>query len=282
MQGEDRHFDGEGEEEGGGRPAHRPGGKGAVGNENLKRGEVEAARPSVEPEQRHQQRRGGDEGEEEELDRGAGAVLAAVDGDQNGHGNKRQLPKREVEHQVQREEDAEDRRLLDQEERIKDLAPFPDGLPTGHHADGSQKPGEHHQPEAQTVHAEVVEDGGILDPRTVGLELETGLCGDKMCRQVQRQSEGGERGEEGNPVGQLGAVGHKRHQNRSGDGHVKGRTDEIGNCHHGDPAEQRHHLFLLPTVNRKPKTDGAPEKRGDQRIGIDRKFHRQDRFATCL
>ncbi len=143
----------------------------------------------VEPQNRDQQRRGRNEGEEEELERGPGSVLAAVHGDQNGHGHQRQLPEAVVEHQVQRDEDAEHGGLLHQEERVEDLAPLLDGVPTGDDADGSQQPDEHHQPEAQPVHAHVVKDGGILNPRAVDFELEAVLAEDEVRRQMQREAE---------------------------------------------------------------------------------------------
>ncbi len=51
-------------------------------------------------------------------------VLAAVHRDQDGHGNERQFPEAVVEHQVERDEDAIHRGLLNEEERIEDLAAF--------------------------------------------------------------------------------------------------------------------------------------------------------------
>ena len=62
----------------------------------------------------------------------------------------------------------------------------------------------------------MVEDGGILDPRTVDYELKAGLRRDEVRGQVERQAEGGKRGEECDPVGQFGAVGRERDQDRSG------------------------------------------------------------------
>jgi hypothetical protein len=138
----------------------------SVGDQNLQRGEVEAAGYGVEPENRDEQRRGGNEGEEEELQRGLGSVLAAVHGDENRHGNQRQLPEAVVDHQVQREKDAQHGRLLNEEEREEELAPLADGVPTGDDADGSEQANQHHQPQAQAVHAHVVEDRGLLDPQS--------------------------------------------------------------------------------------------------------------------
>ena len=85
---------------------------------------VEAAGPRVEPQDGHQQRRRRNKGKEEKLERGLRAVLAAVHGDQDRHGHQRQLPEAVVEHQVERDEDAEHRRLLNEKERVEDLAPL--------------------------------------------------------------------------------------------------------------------------------------------------------------
>ena len=89
-----------------------------------------------------------------------GAVFAAVHGDEDGHGNQREFPEAVVEHQVERDEDAEHGGLLDQEERVEDLAALFDGVPTGEHADGREQADEDDEPEAEAVDADVVEDGG--------------------------------------------------------------------------------------------------------------------------
>ena len=193
-----------------------PAGSDAAGGLVLQVGEVEVLRAGVEPENGDQQRRGGNEGEEEELERGAGAVLAAVHGDEDGHGHERELPEAVVEHQVERDEDAEHGGLLDEEERIEDLAARLDRVPTGEHADGREQAGEDDEPEAEAIDADVVEDGGALDPGDVALELEAGLAGGEVRGKMQREDEGDERGEQGDPVGQLGAVGQERDEDRAG------------------------------------------------------------------
>jgi predicted phosphodiesterase len=83
---------------------------------------VERAGPSVEPKDGNQQRRGGNESKQEELEGGFGSVFAAVHGDEDGHGDERQFPEAVVEHQVERDEDAEHGGLLDEKEREEDFA----------------------------------------------------------------------------------------------------------------------------------------------------------------
>ena len=162
----------------------------------------------VEPEDGDQQRRRGNEGEEEELEGGLGAVLAAVHGDEDGHGDQRQLPEAVVEHQVERDEDAEHGGLLDEEEDKKDLTAGLDRVPAGKHADGGEQAGEDHEPEAEAIDANVVEDGRAFDPGLVDDELEAVPRQIVVEGQMEREAEGYERGEQGKPVGQLGAVGN--------------------------------------------------------------------------
>ena len=98
------------------------------------------------------------------LSRGLWAILAAVHGDEDRHGHQRQLPEAVVEHQVERDEDAEHGGLLDEKERVEDFAARLDRVPTGEDADGREQADENDEPEAQAVDADVVVDGGVLDP----------------------------------------------------------------------------------------------------------------------
>ena len=72
---------------------------------------------------RDQQEGRGDEGVEEVLDGGAAAVFGAAEGgDEQRHGDERELPEGVVEEEVERDEDAEHRDLLQQEEDVEELA----------------------------------------------------------------------------------------------------------------------------------------------------------------
>ena len=116
---------------------------------------------------------------------------------------------------------------------IEDLAALLDGVPTGDDADGREQADENHQPEAEAIHADVVEDGGLLNPRAVDLELEAALAGDKMRRQMQRETEADERSEQRNPVGEFGAVGHERNQHRPGQRNEQDqRENRLVDCVH--------------------------------------------------
>jgi hypothetical protein len=204
---EDGNLDREGEEKCERDPEERAGGKNAAGSLVLKVGEVEGVGLRVEPENRDEQRRGWDEGEEEEFERGARAFFAAVHGDEDGHGDERELPEAVVEHEVERDEDAEHRGLLDEKERVVDLAAGLDGVPTGDDADGREQADEDDEPEAEAVDADVVEDGGALDPGNVDFELEADLAGDKVRGKMESEEQSEERGESAIQLGSLARSG---------------------------------------------------------------------------
>jgi len=159
-----------------------------MSNKNLQCHQVKAAGESVEPQDRDQQRRGRNEREQEKFERGPGPILAAVHCDQDRHRNQRQLPKAVVEHQVQRNEHAEHGRLLNEEERKEDLASLLDCVPARYHAHRRQQPGQHHQPQAQPVHAHVVKDGRILNPGSIDCKFKSALAQNEVRRQMQRKA----------------------------------------------------------------------------------------------
>ena len=154
-----------------------------------------------------------------------GPVLAAVHGDQDRHRHQRQLPEAVIKHQVERDKYAHHRRLLHQEKRVEDLAALLDRVPTGDHANRGKQPDQHHEPQAQPIHANVIEDCGALNPRLIDLKLEAALPGDKMRRQMKRKHEADERRQQCDPVGQLPAVGHQRNQHRSGQRNQKDQRE---------------------------------------------------------
>ncbi len=186
MKREDRNLDGEGEKKRQRDPEERACGKNAAGDLVLKVSEVEGSGFRVEPEDCDEERSGGDESEEEEFERSGRAVFAAVHGDEYGHGDERELPEAVVEHEVERDEDAEHCGLLDEKKRVVDFAAGLDSVPTGDNTDGREQADENDEPKAEAVDADVVEDGGILDPGNVALELEAGLAGDEVRGKMER------------------------------------------------------------------------------------------------
>ena len=83
---------------------------------------------------------------------------------------------------------------------IENLAALLDGVPACQHADGRQQTDKHHQPQAQPVDADVVVNRRVLDPGLVDLKLEAALTLNEVRRQMQREAEGDQRREQGDPV----------------------------------------------------------------------------------
>jgi len=87
---EDRHLDGEGEEESEEEPERGAAGKsdGAGCDQMLKFGEVKGSRLGVEPDDGRQHEDRGDHGVKEKLDGGIDAALVSEDADDERHGNE--------------------------------------------------------------------------------------------------------------------------------------------------------------------------------------------------
>ena len=107
------------------------------GGEGGEAGEVEGAGLDVEPDHADEQESGGDEGVEEVFDGGAATVFGAAEGgDEDGHGNERELPESVVEEEVEGDEDAHHGDLLEKEEDIEGLLTVGNGVPGDEDAQG--------------------------------------------------------------------------------------------------------------------------------------------------
>ncbi len=162
-------------------------------------GEIECARLGVKPQNRNQQGCRGNEREEEELERSFRSLLTAVHGNQDRHGNQRQFPEAVIDHHVERDEDAQHRRLLNKEEYIEDLAASLDRIPAGNDAGWCEQGNEDDKPKTQPINTNVVRDRRVLDPRPVDLKLKASLSAQEMCGQMQRKHERDQRGQKRNP-----------------------------------------------------------------------------------
>ena len=149
-----------------------------LGGEPLEHREVKAAGTGVEPQHADEQDGRREKGVEEVAYAGAAPIGGAAEGgNEDRHGDERHLPEGVVEEEIERDEDAEDGGLLQQEQDVKELAASGDGVPAGQHAKHAEQAGEHAQPHREAVDAEMVMDGGRSDPGEVLLELEAGVGG---------------------------------------------------------------------------------------------------------
>jgi hypothetical protein len=90
---------------------------------------VEAACLGIEPENRDQEERRGQEGVKEKFDRCLRSTIATEHRDGNGHRHERELPEGVVQEHIQRDEDANHRCPLQQQEEIELFGAGSDGLP---------------------------------------------------------------------------------------------------------------------------------------------------------
>ena len=220
MKREDRDLDREGDEEGErGQPEGGGVARDAVGGGELGEvGKLEGAGASVDPEHADEQDCRGDEGVEEVFDGGAAAVDGAPEGgDEERHRDQRKLPEGVIEEEVERDEDAEHRDLLEQEEGVEEFLAIADRVPGDEDAEGGEEAGEHDEPHREAVDAEVVADGGRGDPLVVLLELEGACCGAVVVAEgkMQRQGEGDEGDGERAPLHHLALVGQQGQQDRA-------------------------------------------------------------------
>ena len=106
-----------------------------MGKNALQLNEVEGAGLCVKPQNGDEKERRRQKGVEKELESRLRSPIPAEHGDKDGHGNKRELPEGVVEEDIERDEDADHRCLLEKEEEVKLLGPVGDGVPRGEHAE---------------------------------------------------------------------------------------------------------------------------------------------------
>src|SRR5262249_25117927 len=137
---------------------------------------------------------------------GSCSVFAAVHGDEDGHGDEGKLPEAVVDHEVQRDEDAVHGSLLEEEHRVEDFFATLDCVPTGEYADWAEESDEDYEQESETIDADVIGDGGVLDPGLVYSELKAGMRRVEVRGKMQREAESGQRDSEREPFRGLAAM----------------------------------------------------------------------------
>ena len=101
---------------------------------------------------------------QEELHRRIDAPLVAIHADQQRHRDQRGFPEEVEQEKIERDEDADQRRLQHQQQNEEFLHPVVDRPPRDQHAQRHQEGGQQHQPQRDAVDPEVVVDVGSRDP----------------------------------------------------------------------------------------------------------------------
>ncbi len=129
------------------------------------------------------------------------------------------FPKRVVEDQIERDEDAVHRGLLQQQERIKFAGAVLNHAPGDEYAKRRQEGHQHHQPHRKAIHANVILDGRIADPGNVQLILKPLLLLIvKVCRQMQRHHKEKQRQQQRKHLRSAPASRHQQHHHRASRG----------------------------------------------------------------
>jgi len=122
--------------------------------------------------------------------------------------------------------------LLNEEERVVDLAALFDGIPAGEYADWCEKAGEDDEPEAEAIDADMVEDAlvaGIrieINPQTIEFELVARLAEGEVRGQVKREAEADQCRKQGEPGRKLAPVGQDGDEDRAGNGNEKDERED--------------------------------------------------------
>jgi len=91
--------------------------------------------------------------------------------DQEVHGNQRDFPEDIEQEQIHGHKHAYQAEFEQQQQYVELFHTLVDVMPTDQHGDRREQRGQDHKPEAETVHGDVVADGGRGDPENVGHEL---------------------------------------------------------------------------------------------------------------
>ena len=139
----------------------------------------------VEPKNRRQHEHRRDHGVHEEFDGGVDLAPMAVHSDQQRHRNQGGFPEEIKHEQIERHEDADQRRLQHQQDDEEFLYPLMNRFPGDQHAQWGEKSGQHHQPHGNSVHAHVVMNVGYRNPCAIEFILKPGLGPMEVNRQMQ-------------------------------------------------------------------------------------------------
>jgi hypothetical protein len=108
---------------------------------------------------------------EHELDGGVDPAVVAPDPDEEIHRDEHRVPEHVEKEQIEREKDADHRRLEREHEEGELFRLLLDRLPRRQQRDRRQEPGEHDQPEADAVDPEAIVDAEGRNPRHLLDEL---------------------------------------------------------------------------------------------------------------
>ena len=168
-----------------------------VVNRILNYDEIKAAGLRIQPQNRRQHKHRADKGKEEILDRRIYLASMAVHADQQRHWNQSRFPEEIEQEQIKRGEDADQRRLQNQQQNEKFFHALVNRGPGDQHAQRREKSGQHHQPHGDPINSHVVVNVWRRNPDLIDLVPESAGLAVQMRRQMQR----GDKRQHGNNEG---------------------------------------------------------------------------------
>ena len=148
--------------------------------------QVERAGAVVEPQNGHQHQNRAEHGVQNEFHGRVDAALVAPHADHEVHGDQRQLPENKEKKKIERNEDADHRRLDDQDGDEEALHVFLNRFPGAENRERREESRQQNQEHADAVDTEVIVNG-LADP---GMELDELIFG--RSRIVATQEEQGD------------------------------------------------------------------------------------------
>ncbi len=181
----------------------------------------------TERERRREQERGTERGVQEELHRRVLALRAPPSLDEEVHRDEHQLPEHEEQDQVERQEDAHDRPLEEEEPRHIGLHPVLDVALGREQTEREQQRGDDDHEDADPVDTDDVTDPERGDPSLVLDELEVGRVRIEVPEQPQRKAERDHRGRVADRLRDLGTMlGHEHRDDGAGERHPDDRRED--------------------------------------------------------
>ena len=155
-------------------------------------------------------------------------LLAAPRADEEEHRDERRLEEEVEEQQVERDEDADHRRLQNEHRGEEGEAALLDGVPARQNRDGDEQRRQQHEPEAHAVHADVVVGADAPDPERLLLEAERvgRPLADAARQEQQRDEEGQDREGERDQAVVLRARVRGESVQRDREGADRGQQDQ--------------------------------------------------------
>src|SRR4029077_6970815 len=234
VQGEERHLDGEGQEEGGEEEklgSHRERYL-AAHEHGLYLRQIKRTAELIEPDHGHEHQNRAEHGVNNEFDRGVDAAFVPPDSDQEVHGDEHGFPEKEEEKKIERNKDADHAGFEHQQADEEAAYALVDGFPGTEDSHGREEGGQQDEEQADAIDAEVIVNRRRGNPVMKFDELVVRGIHGKAANQLQRERKFKKRYGQGDAANPLMIV---RAQHPERDGSREGLEGQDGEHVGGAP-----------------------------------------------